>query len=354
MDRRALLRSLVGGLAGATLQHAISQAEAVSADRSRLGLVQYCCNLTRQARRADGGPDLADPLNFLAYCREVGAGGMQVALGIRDEPYTTRLRSQAEQHELYIEGIADLPRSDAEVDRLDAEVRTAKLAGVEVVRVVMLPGRRYEQFRSAQEYREAAARGVLALQRAEPVAARHHVRLAVENHKDHRMDEKLAVLKQLGSEHVGLCVDTGNNLALLEDPLDTVRALAPWACSVHLKDHAVREYEDGFLLADVALGEGFLDLRQMVSILRKANPRIRFGLESITRDPLRVPCLTEPYWATLDAVPGRDLARTLRSIRAHASPRLVEPSQLPGPDQVALERNVVSTSLVYARQHLAM
>jgi hypothetical protein len=36
----------------------------------------------------------------------------------------------------------------------------------------------------------------------------------------------------------------------------------------------------------------------MVAALRKANPAIVINLEMATRDPLRIPCLTDGYFAT--------------------------------------------------------
>ena len=255
---------------------------------------------------------------------------------------------------MFVEGIAALPRSQADVGRFDAEVRTAKHAGAEVIRVVMIPGRRYERFESADEFRVFAARGLRSLELAEPVAARHRVRLAVENHKDQRTAERLEVLQRISSQYVGACVDTGNSFALLEDPLEVVAAYAPCAFSVHLKDQAVCEYEDGFLFADAPLGEGFLDLGQMVRVLRSANSNIRFSLEVITRDPLEVPCLTEKYWATFPDVPGRDLARTLRIVRAHAAEHLPHVSHLPLQEQVKLEEENVKKCLAYAREHLRL
>lgn len=355
MHRRDLLRTLAGGLAASAWSSFARGAEPAAAPTTRLGVVIYCCGSLQQARRASGqGGDLADPLTFLEHCQQLGAGGIQTSLGVRDEAYTTRLRAHAERQQMFVESTLELPRSEADRERFEAEVRTAKRAGADLARVVMLPGRRYERFSSPQEFREFADRGLQSLQWAEPIAARHALRLAVENHKDHRVQEKLAVLRQLSSEHVGLCVDVGNNLALLEDPEATVTAFAPWAMTVHLKDHAVRESEDGFLLADAALGDGFLDLRQFVAILRKANPKIHFCLETITRDPLRVPCLTDKYWATFGEVPGRDLARTLRTVRAHSAPALVEPSRLPPAEQVALEQATVKKSLAYARERLGL
>ena len=57
-----------------------------------------------------------------------------------------------------------------------------------------------------------------------------------------------------------MCVDTGNSFALCEDPMEVVRAYAPFAFSVHVRDQAVQDYEDGFLFTDTALGQGFLDV----------------------------------------------------------------------------------------------
>ena len=154
---------------------------------------------------------------------------------------------------------------------------------------------------------------------AAPVVARHGILLAVENHKDYRSDELVALMRTLESPHVGVCVDTGNNLALLEEPLATVEALAPWAFSCHLKDMAVDEHPEGFLLSEVPLGEGFLDLARIASVLRRRRPAIRFSIEMITRDPLRIPCLTRGYWATLEDMPASRLAAMLALVRTHAA-----------------------------------
>ncbi len=356
MNRRKMLFTLTGGVSASVLGAPAALFGEAAPGRTRLGLCIYCLGIRARAVRSGGGrKDFADPANFLEFCRGLGAGGIQLPLGAKEDAYAAQLRRKAETWEMFVEGIAGLPRSRPDVERFDAEVRTAKLAGAEVIRVVMIPGRRYERFDSADEFRDFTERGIKSLELAEPVAARHRVRLAVENHKDQRVGERLEVLEHLSSEHVGMCVDTGNSFALLEDPIEVVRAYAPWAFSVHLKDQAVREYEDGFLFADAALGEGFLDLGQMVDILRGANPQVHFSLEVITRDPLEVPCLTEKYWATFADVPGRDLARTLRMVRAHASseplPRI---GHLPLKEQVAREDENVRKCLAYARDHLGL
>jgi sugar phosphate isomerase/epimerase len=298
---------------------------------------------------------LTDPLVFLGHCARLGAGGVQIGLGVRDAAYVKALRAKAEAGGMFIQGIAGLPFEEKDADRFDAELRTAREAGARVVRTVMLPGRRYEQFKELDEFRRFVERGRRGLERAEPVARRHKIVLALENHKDQRIEERLAVLEALGSEHVGMCVDTANSIALLEDPMEVVRAYAPWVRSVHLKDHRVRRCDEGFLAADVPLGRGVLDLPQMVAVLKEARPGLRFTIEMHTRDPLLVPCLTRGYWATMPQVPASALAQAMAWVRANeAKEPLEEVSRLPLQEQIAVEEANVRASLAYCRDPLAL
>jgi hypothetical protein len=116
----------------------------------------------------------------------------------------------------------------------------------------------------------------------------------------------------------------------------------------------VAEYADGFLLSEVPLGTGFLDLPRIVGMLRKARPEVKLNLEMITRDPLRVPCLTDSYWATLPTLRAEELARTLDDIKRHTFPRdLPRISHLDHADQLAVESENVAKSLEYAQRQLA-
>ena len=354
MHRRDMLLLLAAG-SSLTVRGKVLGAALPAGKKRGLGLVIYTLGLRQKAMQAERPKrDLFEPLTYLDYCRSLGAGGIQVPLGVRDADYCAKLRAEAEKYRTYIEGIINMPRNDADLERFEAEVRTAGQAGALALRTAILPGRRYEQFNTLQEYLAAAEQGRRSVVRAVPILERHRVRLAIENHKDQRSDERVALLRAIGSEYVGACVDLGNNFALLEDPVAVVEALAPWAYSVHIKDQAVREYEEGFLFADAPLGEGFFDLRKMVGILRRAKPEVRFSLETLTRDPLQVPCLTEKYWATLAGVPGSDLARTLRIVRGKGAQQLPQISRLPLKEQVACESAGIVKSLKYASQVLGL
>ena len=295
-----------------------------------------------------------DPLRLLEHCRAIGAGGIQVGIGVRPREEKGLLRKNAEAYGMFVQGQARLPKGEADAGRFEAELQAARDAGATVIRVAA-GDRRYEAYRDPRSFQEFAARTWDSLRVAAPLAARCGVRLAVENHKDFRVGELLDMLRRLSSEHVGVCVDTNNSIALLEDPMAVVEALAPWAHAVHLKDVALAPHGAGFLLADVPLGDGILDIPAMVRVLRRARPDLRFVIEMITRDPLVVPCLTDGYWATLPDLPARDLARTLGLVQAGAGKKpLPRVSQLSRLEQGALEDENVRRCLAYAREHLEL
>lgn len=314
MTRRDFLSAVPVGLAAAA-------ASAAEPAKAPMGLVIHSYWVRSRKAQPPDFPPVADPLDFLTEAGRLGAAGIQTMLGARHAANADRIRAEAEKRGLYVEASIALPKTDADRDRFEADVKACRAAGAEVARTVCMPGRRYEAFDSLAQFRKFADDSRAALRRAEPIAAQHKLTLAVENHKDWRTDEMVNELKALGSEWVRVCLDTGNSVALLEDPTATAEALAPFTVTTHLKDMAVAETDDGFLLSEVPFGDGFLDLTGIVAALRKANPRVRLNLEMITRDPLRVPCLTAKYWATMPAAPAADLAAALARVRRAKSPK---------------------------------
>jgi sugar phosphate isomerase/epimerase len=321
--------------------------------QSPLGIVIHSLPIrAAESRRRKDAVPFGDAQRFVEYCRDLGAAGAQVGIGARDKDSVAKLRKTAEDAGMYLEGSIRLPQDRADVARFDAEVRTAKDAGAVVLRTVASSGRRYETFESAEAFSTFARQAHDSLTLAEPVVAKHDVKLAIENHKDWRVGELVDLVKRISSKHVGVCLDFGNSIALLEDPTAVVAAYAPWTFTTHLKDMAVAEYEDGFLLSEVPLGTGFLDIQALVAVVRKAHPDVRLNLEMITRDPLKVPCLTRKYWETLDGVGGRELADALVRVRKNAAKDLPRVSGLSPEKQLAAEDDNIRRCFEYAAQRL--
>jgi sugar phosphate isomerase/epimerase len=349
LSRRDLLAAGAAALPLLAVPHVL--AEEPPTKRTSMGVVIH----SYPARQSQKPNRFSEPLVFLEHCRSIGAGGVQLNIGQRDEAYAAQLREAAAKAGMYLEGSISLPKGAADVDRFTAELRTAKACGVTIVRSALLGSRRYETFDSADAFAKFASASWESLALAKPVVEREQLKIAVENHKDWRVSELVALLKRLDSPQFGVCVDTGNSIALVEDPLAVVEAYAPLAFTTHIKDMGVEEYPSGFRLAEVPFGKGFLDLPKIVEMLRRANPAIRFNLEMITRDPLDIPCLTPKYWATMSGVPATELAASLALVRKHA---LREPlprtTGLSPEERIRKEEENVQACLAFAREKLGL
>lgn len=345
---------LAAGIGLAFTDHQAKATQARPA-RDRLGLSHWSYRSRFKATEPQGGlTPFRDVVDLLTHTARLGGGGAQVLVKQWDDALAARVRAVVEEKGLYLEGQIALPFTSAEVPRFEADLAAFKRAGGGIARTVLLDGRRYEVFKDQPSFEAWRKDSWRALVRGEAIARRLRVKLAIENHKDLRLPEFLASLRRLSSPWVGVCVDTGNSLALAEDMDQVVDALAPYAFTTHLKDIAVMPSHEGFYMSEVPLGQGFMDLPRFCRVLRQHNPRITFNLEMITRDPLLIPCLEAGYFATMPDLPAQDLARTLALVRARGQMRLPTVSKLALAEQVTLEEENVRRSFTHARQALGL
>ncbi|MEZ4829107.1 MAG: sugar phosphate isomerase/epimerase family protein [Bacteroidia bacterium] len=296
-------------------------------------------------------PGFSDALSMAEHCGKIGAGGVQLGTGGWKEGDAENMKTICEKYDMYFEGQVQLPQSDSDVERFEKNIKNAADAGATLVRTACLSGRRYENFESADAFKSFKKEAIQSIRRAEPIIRKSRIRLAIENHKDWMAAELVAIIKEIDSEWVGVNLDFGNNISLLEEPMEVVKTLAPYSFTTHIKDMGVEEYEEGFLLSEVPLGEGILDLRQMIDICLKHNPGMTFNLEMITRDPLKIPCLTDKYWATFGDMSGKSLAQTLSMVRKFSSEKGLPVIKNQKPEkQLAVEEENILSSFTYSRQ----
>jgi len=289
-----------------------------------------------------------DTYEFLERCHSLGAAGIQAAIH-GDIP---KIRAQAGQWGMYVEAMVPMPRGGDTV-RFEQSLKDARDVGAVALRSACLGTRRYETFHSLDAWRQHVAESETSVSAAVPLLEKYKIPLGLENHKDWTDDELVALLRKHSSEYLGACVDFGNNIALLDRPMDVIEKLAPYAVCTHLKNMAVEPDEDGFLLSEVLLSDGYLDLRQAVSLIRQHRPKAHFSLEMITRDPLKVPCLNDGYWVTFPDRNGIYLARTLKFVQTHKSAKpLPRVSQLPHEEALKVEEQNVVECLDWAQKNL--
>ena len=323
---------------------AVTAAPAAAPARSGMGFSPDCFGVSRASRA---------PLDYIQYGYDRGAGGVQVMLPSLDPDLLKNIRALAEKLGVFLEVTLQLPRDDG--TQFEQTALAAKQIGAWCLRSVCLSGRRYETFNTLAEWKTFVTESHARLARAIKIVEKVRIPMGLENHKDWTAEEMVPLLKQYSSEYLGTCIDWGNNMSLCDDPVELIEALAPWSLNSHIKDMAVEEYADGFYLSEVALGQGLLPLKRLTASLLKAQPRTRFSLDMLTRNPLMIPCLTEKYWVTMPQRNGVYLARMLRLVRANkpAQPLV----RLDGMDQearVRLEQDNVRQSVDYARDQLGL
>src|SRR5262245_43888307 len=108
MNRREMLGALAG--AATLLGAAPSLLGADESNRKRLGIGIYSYGIHGKAAR-DGHPKarFKDTLEFIEYCHQIGAGGVQIAVGSKESAYAAQVRHKIESLNMYYEGQTGLP-----------------------------------------------------------------------------------------------------------------------------------------------------------------------------------------------------------------------------------------------------
>jgi sugar phosphate isomerase/epimerase len=106
-----------------------------------------------------------------------------------------------------------------------------------------------------------------------PMLERFGVPLALENHQDATAEELVWLCEQSGTEFVGVCLDTGNPLAVLQDPVEFARSVAPFVRDVHLKDYRLLPAPQGVYLQRCPLGKGVVDFEAVLRALTNQAPK---------------------------------------------------------------------------------
>lgn len=308
--------------------------------------------LTARIRAAGKAWDIVE------YCHEKGLGAAHTTLPLDLNPAgVAKLRQQVSKYDMRVTLGLRTPRTEADLPKYEAAVKAASEMEGRVVCVHdPFSGRRYEQFKSAEEWHRFFDQCKAAVRMAEPILRKYKMPLAIENHKGFRSEELAVWVKSMGSEYIGVCLDLVNNVSLIETPQQTMDYLAPYTIFVSFKDIAADFYDQGILLSEVPFGDGHLDLAGIVARFQKQNPRMLFQLEMLTRDPLKVPIFTEQYWQIYDEkspASSRDLAMLIQWVRQHPPKRpLPRTSGLSAEGVLALEDECNQRCIDYARAYL--
>lgn len=103
------------------------------------------------------------------------------------------------------------------------------------------------------------------------------VRIALENYEAYRTSDIAAIVREIDSASLGVCLDLTNSFAAMESADEILSNLAPFTISVHLKEFTVErlEFLMGFAFRGKPTGQGVLPLAKIFETLlarsRQAN-----------------------------------------------------------------------------------
>jgi sugar phosphate isomerase/epimerase len=214
--------------------------------------------------------------DFLQRARKLGVDGVSIEscfLPPIDDDFLGKLRDVVDEYEFervwawgHPNGLCSGANRDAAKD-LVRHLSFAKRIGARVMRIAG-GSRRTRPASWSMHKRQLGGM----LKKLVVAAEKHDVVLAIENHIDMLADEIVDLVTTVNSPWLGICLDTGNNLRMFEDPLLVAEKLAPYTKATHIKDIGVlpgnpRDYS---FWPSVPAGEGLIDMVKVIGFLKKA------------------------------------------------------------------------------------
>jgi sugar phosphate isomerase/epimerase len=137
--------------------------------------------------------------------------------------------------------------------------------------------------------------------------------VALENHQDATTDDFLRLADGVdGHPAFGVCLDTGNPLAVGEGPVESARRLAPLVRHAHLKDYTIHFCPGGYRLVRCAAGRGIIDFPSILSALHNNGHALLPGIEVAWHATRTIPLLEDSWWSHY---PPRDAITLLPALK---------------------------------------
>jgi sugar phosphate isomerase/epimerase len=185
-----------------------------------------------------------------------------------------------------------------------------------------------------------------------------NVKIAVENHAgDLHSTELVGLIEAAGRDFVGANLDSGNALWTLEDPLDSLERLGPYALTTSLRDSAVWESEKGARVQWTAMGEGDVDLAAYFARFRQLCPGVSVHIETISGFSREFAYLDPAFWKAWPALPASSFARFVSlAKRGKARDPFTPPADKDAQKRAEqdYQRGEIERSLGYCRKTLGL
>ena len=264
------------------------------------------------------------PYQFLDYFKKVGISAPQFSaatLGVKpgdiDEAELRKVRAYAENLGITLRaysGRSICPtssgfdaRSGTAEQQIARDLRIARIIGASCMRVVL------GSFKERPEIGRHLESMIHVIKNVRPQVHDAGVKLAIENHNaDLQAREINTLIEEVGFDVMGVNIDSGNPLAIMEDPHLTLEILGPYVLTIHVRDSAVWRVPEGVAMRWVNMGEGNVDIDGWVKKFVKMHPDLPVSFENLpTAQPRIIPIFTPDALQYFPKMPAGDLARYL-------------------------------------------
>jgi 3-oxoisoapionate decarboxylase len=236
----------------------------------------------------------ARPMDAFAFLDRAAALGAEVAQLGDNLPLQGWAPGDLERLRAHADGLGltlEVGTRGIEDDALPRYAEIARTLSSAILRVVV----------DTALHRPTPDQVVETLRRALPFLERAGVTLALENHDRFPVATLAAIVREVASPWVGICLDTINSLGALEGPDEVVAVLGPYVVNFHVKDVRIERpsHNMGFLVSGTPAGQGMLDLPGMLRRLAELGRAPNVILESWPppEDDLEATIRKEAAWA---------------------------------------------------------
>lgn len=223
-----------------------------------LGLDSYSYHLAFARHEDFSCEKPIDLFQFIDRVADLGLQGFQIDpmhLESNKADDVLKIKAKADEKGLFVEnGIMSVDTDDI-------------LSGIQVCQLLDSPILRtfigFDRFSPITNIKRELDDARLSIVRALKDLQETDIYLAIENHGDVTSEELVDLVLDVGDPHVGICLDIGNSLCVLEDPMQAFERMLPHVLTTHFKDYMLSMTNFGCKIHGTALGEGILPLRQM-------------------------------------------------------------------------------------------
>lgn len=259
------------------------------------------------------------PAQFLDYLSSIKLTWAMISLPpatLADEAAIKEVRAQADRLGIKLQlafgSVCPSARGfNAKLGTLEEQVaralRASQIFGATCMRCVLGGDAERPQIDMHIDNMIKAVRGIRAR------VADSGVKLAVENHGgDLQAREMKMMVEAVGTDIMGVCLDSGNPVWMLEDPHMTLEMLIPYAETSHVRDSAVWKVPEGIAVRWVNMGDGNVDIDGWIQKFIKAKPGLPIIFENLVSANPRIHRIYDPkFWDNWRNMPAWELSRFL-------------------------------------------